>query len=81
MIVLYESVYKIKTTIAIIKELFIGAEVLIGRELTKAHEEIKLYKSEELDPEKIYPKGEFVILINNYIKKIAKEKASTSDSV
>ncbi len=76
LIVFYESVYKIKTALGIVKELFPGSEVLVGRELTKAHEEIKLYKSEEIDPEKIYPKGEFVVLINNYTKKIAKENVS-----
>ena len=81
MIVFYESVYKINTALGIVKELFPGTEVLIGRELTKSHEEIKLYKSEDLDPEKIYPKGEFVVLINNYVKKIAKENASSTDRI
>ena len=56
-------------------------EVLVGRELTKAHEEIKLYKTEEINPESIYPKGEFVVLINNYVKKIAKEKSSSTDMI
>lgn len=81
LIVFYESVYKIKTALGIVKELFPGAEVLIGRELTKTHEEIKLYKSEEINPENIYPKGEFVVLINNYVKKIAKENTSSTDRV
>lgn len=81
LIVFYESVYKIKTSLAIVKEIFPGAEVLVGRELTKAHEEIKLYRSEEINPESIYPKGEFVVLINNYVKKIAKEKSSSTDMI
>lgn len=73
LIVLYESVYKIKKTLAIIKELFPGSETLVGRELTKLHEELILYKSNELPIDNINEKGEFVILINNYVKKIAKE--------
>lgn len=81
LIVFYESVYKVKTTIGIVRELFPGTEVLVGREITKAHEEIKLYKSEEITQDSIYPKGEFVILINNYKKKIAKEKASSTDTL
>ncbi len=81
LIVFYESVYKIKTALTIVKELFPKSEVLIGRELTKAHEEIKLYKSIDINPESIYTKGEFVVLINNYTKKIAKENASSTDRV
>ncbi|MBK8393913.1 MAG: 16S rRNA (cytidine(1402)-2'-O)-methyltransferase [Leptospiraceae bacterium] len=81
LIVFYESVYKIKATLEIIKDIFPGTEVLVGRELTKAHEEIILYKAEEITPENIYPKGEFVVLINNYRKKIAKENASSTDTV
>lgn len=76
LIVFYESVYKIKTALSIVKEVFPGTEVLVGRELSKSHEEIILYKSEELNPENIYLKGEFVVLINNYVKKIAKENVS-----
>lgn len=79
LIVLYESVYKIKITLTIVKEIFFGAEILIGRELTKTHEEIKLYKIEELELKDVHLKGEFVILINNYIKKIAKENVSPTD--
>jgi 16S rRNA (cytidine1402-2'-O)-methyltransferase len=81
LIVFYESVYKIKTALTIVKELFPKSEILIGRELTKAHEEIKLYKSSEIDLDSIYTKGEFVILINNYIKKIAKENESSTDTI
>lgn len=81
LIVFYESVYKIKTALNIVKEIFPGTEVLVGRELTKSHEEIKLYKSEEIDSEKLYLKGEFVVLINNYVKKIAKENASSTDRI
>ena len=81
LIVFYESVYKIKTALTIVKDLFPKSEILIGRELTKAHEEIKLYKSSEIDLDSIYTKGEFVILINNYIKKIAKENESSTDTI
>ncbi|HMV43060.1 MAG TPA: 16S rRNA (cytidine(1402)-2'-O)-methyltransferase [Leptospiraceae bacterium] len=79
-IVFYESVYKIKTTLSILQELFPDSEILIGRELTKIHEEILLYKPEDLPIESITLKGEFVLLINNHRKKIAKEKIILTDT-
>lgn len=72
LLVLFESVHKIDTTLEIIQKFFPNAEVLIGRELTKLHEEILLWKPSEKIPQFI-KKGEFVILINNHLKKIAKE--------
>lgn len=79
-IVFYESVYKIKTTIEIIRELFPDSETIIGRELTKLHEEIKVYKTKDINTNDLVLKGEFVVLINNYRKKIAKEKTFSTDT-
>lgn len=79
LIVLFESVHKIETTLNLIQKLFPSAEVLIGRELTKIHEEILLWRPVEKIP-KITNRGEFVILINNHLKKIAKEDKTFTDS-
>lgn len=77
--VIYESVYKLKDTLEIISEIFPESEILIGRELTKIHEEFILCKSSELNKLKFTEKGEFVVLINNHLKKIAKANKESSD--
>lgn len=78
-IIIYESVYKLKDTLEIISEVFPESEVLIGRELTKIHEEFILCKSSEIKNLKLIEKGEFVVLINNHLKKIAKANKNSSD--
>lgn len=79
LLVLFESVHKIDSSLEIIQRLFPNAEVLIGRELTKVHEEILLWKTSEKIPQ-FTKKGEFVILINNHLKKIAKEEYIFTDN-
>ncbi len=79
LIVIYESVYKLKDTLEIISEVFPESEVLIGRELTKLHEEVIFCKSSELKNLKLTEKGEFVVLINNHLKKIAKANKNLSE--
>lgn len=64
-LIFFESVYRIKETLEVIKEVFPGREMTVCRELTKKFEEIKYGKVEEvvdyfLNKES---KGEFVILI------------------
>ena len=64
-LIFFESVYRIKETLQIIKEIFSGREMTICREITKKFEEIKYGKVEDvcdyfLNKEN---KGEFVILI------------------
>jgi len=64
-LIFFESVYRIKETLQIIKETFSGREMTICREITKKFEEIKYGKVEDvcdyfLNKEN---KGEFVILI------------------
>jgi 16S rRNA (cytidine1402-2'-O)-methyltransferase len=71
-ILYYESVHRIKESLEITRSIFIDAEILIGRELTKIHEEIIVWKP-HTHPPVFLEKGEFVVLINNHVKKIAKE--------
>ncbi len=66
-IVLYESPYRVKKLIIAIGEVFPGRSILIGREMTKIHEEF-IYDSVEnivssLDTLK--EKGEFSVVIYN----------------
>ena len=78
-LVIYESVYKLPDTLSAIHEIYPESEVLIGRELTKLHEELILVKSTEIPSLKFVQKGEFVILINNHLKKIAKADRQPTD--
>jgi 16S rRNA (cytidine1402-2'-O)-methyltransferase len=79
LIVFFESVHKILGTLEIARRVFPHAEILIGRELTKLHEEVILW-SPGTDLPKFEKKGEFVVLINNHLKKIAKEGHSLTDN-
>lgn len=77
-LVCYESMHRIKNTLEILKEVFPLAEILIGRELTKIHEQILLLANKE-EAEPIKTKGEFTILVNNHIKKIIKDRNGSTD--
>ena len=82
LIIFYESVHKIRKTIETLSELFADSELLIGRELTKKHEEILHFS--QISPEiaeKIVERGEFVVIINNFIKKISKENRKHPDMI
>lgn len=62
--ILYESPYRVVKTLNDIKSVFGNIDVVICRELTKVHEEIRREKvSESIEYfEKTNPKGEFVVL-------------------
>jgi 16S rRNA (cytidine1402-2'-O)-methyltransferase len=79
LVVYYESVYKIKETLRMTREIYPHSEILIGRELTKAFEEILVWNPEAKEPPVFKEKGEFVVLINNHIKKMAKANSITTD--
>ncbi len=67
LIVWYESVHKFPGVLEIIQEVFPEREILIGRELTKIHEEILYYPSiQDLMESPPVWKGEFTILVNNH---------------
>ncbi len=66
-IVLYESPYRIKKLIHAIGEVLPGRKILIGREMTKVHEEFILDTVENLvaAPDRVKEKGEFAVVIFN----------------
>jgi 16S rRNA (cytidine1402-2'-O)-methyltransferase len=75
LIVCYESVHKMPALIEILVEIFPDREILVGREMTKLHEEVLYYEnSRKLQESPPKAKGEFTILINNH------EKFSLKDS-
>lgn len=63
--ILFESPYRLFRTLESIREVFGDVEVVICRELTKLHEEVRREKvSDSIDHfPKVSPKGEFVLLI------------------
>ncbi len=79
LIVYYESVYKIRETLRMTREIYPHSEILIGRELTKVFEEIIVWNPNSGEPPQFKEKGEFVILINNHLKKMAKANSISTD--
>ena len=79
LIVYYESVYKIRETLRMTREIYPHSEILIGRELTKVFEEILVWNPNSDEPPQFKEKGEFVILINNHLKKMAKANSISTD--
>lgn len=63
--IFFESPYRLLATLKLVKDIFGDIDIVICRELTKMHEEIRREKvSESIEYfSKIVPKGEFVILI------------------
>jgi 16S rRNA (cytidine1402-2'-O)-methyltransferase len=79
-IILYESPYRVKKLITAISETFPGSRVLIGREMTKFHEEFISDSIENLvlNIDTIKEKGEFTVaIINNHKDKF--EKSSENE--
>ena len=66
-IVIYESPYRIRKLLSLIREVFPGSDIVIGREITKIHEEFISGKIEEIDENlaNIKEKGEFTVAIYN----------------
>ncbi|EMY76647.1 S-adenosylmethionine-dependent methyltransferase, YraL family [Leptospira weilii serovar Ranarum str. ICFT] len=82
LIMFFESVHRIGDTLDAVGEIFPDSEFLVGREMTKIHEEI-LYFSPIL-PEKskeFVHKGEFVVLINTNRKKMLKGSRGSADRI
>ena len=65
-VIIYEAPHKLLKTLSEIKDVFGDINIVIQRELTKIHEEIRREKISESIAhfEKTNPKGEFVILFN-----------------
>lgn len=64
-IIIYESPYRLHETLTDVKEVFGDTEIVVCRELTKMHEEVRREKvSDSIGHfSQIIPKGEFTILI------------------
>lgn len=71
--VFFESPKRVLKTIQIIAEIDPNADIVIGRELTKIHEEIIKFKASCV-PNKIMEKGEFTIIVKSSVKKSNKNK-------
>ena len=65
-IIFFESPYKLRRSLESVKEVFGNIEIVIARELTKIHEEVKKEKIDYFLTKyaKNNPKGELVILFN-----------------
>ena len=83
--VFFDSPNRVQKTIQLIAEIDPKAEIVIGRELTKLHEEIIKFKASEY-PEKISDRGEFTIAVlpdqkkANKIKLVEKNPDSRSET-
>lgn len=64
-IIIYESPYRLLKSLESIRDIFGDVNIVICRELTKLHEEVRREKvSESIEHfSKVSPKGEFVVLI------------------
>lgn len=65
-VILFEAPHKLNTTLTEMKEVFGDSEIVLCRELTKIHEEVRREKiSQALEHfKKTAPKGEFVLLLH-----------------
>ncbi|MCE9501392.1 MAG: rRNA (cytidine-2'-O-)-methyltransferase, partial [Leptospira sp.] len=81
-IVFFESVHRIGHTLDLVKNIYPDSGILIGRELTKLHEELVYIPAGKLiNPDNIMKKGEFVVLINNHSKKNSKDILRLTDTL
>jgi len=64
-IILFESPFRLLKTLGELQQIFGDREVVVVRELTKIHEEVKRGKISELQAyyKKLAPKGEIIVLI------------------
>jgi 16S rRNA (cytidine1402-2'-O)-methyltransferase len=60
-VALYEAPHRVETTLAAIRQRFGNVRLMVGRELTKLHEEIQVSSIDELRPSDA--RGEFTILV------------------
>ncbi|MDV6236535.1 16S rRNA (cytidine(1402)-2'-O)-methyltransferase [Leptospira ellisii] len=82
LIMFFESVHRIEDSLEAVREIYPECEFLIGREMTKIHEQILLISP--LNPGKAAEfarKGEFVVLINTNRKKMLKGALGTADRI
>lgn len=61
-IIFYESPLRIQDTVSVLKSLNLEIKIVIGRELTKLHEELIVSDLSKLDENKLSKKGEYSII-------------------
>lgn len=82
LIMIFESVHRIEDTLNAIQEVFSDCEFLVGREMTKIHEEILHFSPFTTEKSKEFAsKGEFVVLINTNRKKMLKGSIGSADRI
>ena len=64
-LIFYESPYRIKKTLNILKNKFENADIAVCRELTKKYEEIIRGKIENLSFDDLVEKGEFTVILRS----------------
>ncbi|MFA7361889.1 MAG: 16S rRNA (cytidine(1402)-2'-O)-methyltransferase [Candidatus Kapaibacterium sp.] len=66
-VIIYESKYRVKKTLAELNKFFPGKNVSVSREMTKVHESVYRNRIDQMvkDLSRIKEKGEFVIVIDN----------------
>ena len=62
-VVLFESPHRIGRLLADIRSILAERPIIVGRELTKLHEDITRTTSAAVDETKITPRGEFTIVL------------------
>lgn len=79
---IFESVHRIRDTLSAIREIFPNSPILLGRELTKIHEEIlKIEPVQAIESLKFPEKGEFVVLIYTNPKKMLNGRVGDADTL
>jgi len=63
-LVLFESPYRVKKTLEILKEIAPESEICLARELTKKYEQIVYFFAKDLEFQDFKEKGEFSLVIN-----------------
>ncbi|TGK31484.1 16S rRNA (cytidine(1402)-2'-O)-methyltransferase [Leptospira gomenensis] len=82
LLMFFESVHRIDDSLCAVREIFPDCEFLIGREMTKIHEQILLISPlHRTNAEEFARKGEFVVLINTNRKKMLKGALGTADRI
>lgn len=79
--IFYESPYRIKETIYLIKEIMGNRKISVSREISKKYEEIYRGTPDDVLKELIEPKGEFVIIVEGNKEKEDYSKIDIVDHV
>ncbi|MFH1222939.1 MAG: SAM-dependent methyltransferase, partial [Pseudomonadota bacterium] len=74
--IFFESPIRVVSTLELISELSPNSIVVLGRELTKVHEEVLRFEARNY-PKNVTPKGEFTLAINPDKKLIKNNKVTT----